>query len=77
MAKIIGVCGSPRKGTTEHVLKRALAAAEQVPGIETELMLLRGKKIHRCIHCDKWLYPDFPKDLVSKSCQIEITGITI
>ena len=60
MAKIIGVCGSPRKGTTEHVLKRALAAAEQVPGIETELMLLRGKKIHRCIHCDKCLKSETP-----------------
>lgn len=60
MAKIIGICGSPRKGTTELVLKRALKAAEGVPGIETELMLLKGKKIHRCIHCDKCLESKTP-----------------
>ena len=23
-----------------------------------------------------WLYPDFPKDLISKSCRIEIIGVT-
>jgi len=52
MAKIIGVCGSPRNGATEYALKRALTAAEQIPGIETELMLLRGKIINRCVHCN-------------------------
>jgi multimeric flavodoxin WrbA len=52
MAKIIGLCGSPRKGATEYALEVALEAAEKVPGIETELILLRGKDIKRCIHCN-------------------------
>lgn len=52
MAKVIGLCGSPRKGATEHALERALSAAESVHGIETELMVLRGKDIKRCTHCN-------------------------
>lgn len=37
---MIGVCGSPRKGNTEHLLKMALQGAAKA-GAETELILLR------------------------------------
>lgn len=52
MAKVIGLCGSPRKGATEYALEYALDAARAVPGVETEVILLRGKDIKRCIHCN-------------------------
>ncbi|ADK80314.1 flavodoxin family protein [Sediminispirochaeta smaragdinae] len=52
MAKILGICGSPRNGATEYALKEALKAAESVDGIETEFWTIRGKKIRPCIHCD-------------------------
>ena len=48
--KVIGVCGSPRKGNTEWMLRRflqELAARE----IETELILLRKKEIKGCDGC--------------------------
>lgn len=45
MAKIIGICGSTRKNATEYALRMALEEAEQVDGIEVELISLRGKKI--------------------------------
>ncbi|MEL7610141.1 MAG: flavodoxin family protein [Bacillota bacterium] len=49
--KILGVCGSPRKGATEYALRQALEAAA-AEGCETELILLRGKKIAPCCHCN-------------------------
>lgn len=52
MVKILGISGSPRKGATEYVVKEALQAAAQMPGVETELITLRGKKIAPCNHCD-------------------------
>ncbi|MEA1927141.1 MAG: flavodoxin family protein [Candidatus Auribacterota bacterium] len=60
MAKIIGICGSPRTGATEYSLKRALAAAESVPGIETELILFKDKNIHRCVHCNRCAESEIP-----------------
>jgi multimeric flavodoxin WrbA len=48
--KIIGICGSPRKGNTEILLKGALKAAKE-KGAETELILLREKKIELCDGC--------------------------
>lgn len=60
MAKIIGICGSPRTGATEYSLKRALAKAEMISGIKTELILLKGKKIHRCVHCNRCAESDTP-----------------
>lgn len=53
MAKIVGICGSPRKGASEYVIEQTMSAAAEVPGIETETILLKGKKINFCIHCDK------------------------
>jgi multimeric flavodoxin WrbA len=48
--RILGVCGSPRKGNTEWVLETALAAAEAA-GADTELLLLRGADIRPCRGC--------------------------
>ncbi len=55
--KIIGVCASPRKGQTSYLaLNAALEAArEAVPGMETELVELAGKKIGGCLACGKCL----------------------
>ena len=46
--KIIGVCGSPRRGgNTEYLLRLALEEAEE-GGAETELILLCDKEIEPC-----------------------------
>lgn len=50
--KLLGLCGSPRKGATEAVLQAALREAANLPGIETEFMTLRGKKVQPCTGCD-------------------------
>lgn len=47
---IIAICGSPRKGNTEFVLKRILTKAEEF-GAKTELILLREKRIEFCDGC--------------------------
>ena len=52
MAKILGICGSPRIGATEYAVKEALKAAEELPGIETEYWSVRDRKIAYCVHCD-------------------------
>ncbi len=48
---IVGICGSPRKGATEHVLREALNSLEAM-GFKTEFFTVRGKKIGFCTHCD-------------------------
>lgn len=48
---IVGICGSPRNGATEHVLREALDALQKM-GFETEFFTVRNKKIGFCTHCD-------------------------
>ena len=48
---IVGICGSPRKAATEHVLTQALNLLE-AKGFETELFTVRNKNIAFCTHCD-------------------------
>ena len=48
---ILGICGSPRKQSTEHVLSEALNMMEE-KGYETELFTVRGKDIGPCRNCD-------------------------
>lgn len=55
MAKILGICGSPRKKESYAALEAALSAAAAHEGVETELVSLRAKKINPCIHCNKCL----------------------
>lgn len=51
--KIIAICGSPRKHkTTQWALEQSLSAArEELPGLETELILLADKNISGCTSC--------------------------
>lgn len=55
MVKILGVCGSPRKGATEYALSVAMEAAAATGNVETKTVLLRGRNIQHCIACDKCL----------------------
>ena len=48
---IVGICGSPRKKATDHVLKEALTIMED-KGFETTFYGVRGKNIGPCKHCD-------------------------
>lgn len=50
--KLFGICGSPRKGNTEWMMKKLL---ENIAGggIETELIRLRKEKIEGCKGCLK------------------------
>ena len=48
---IIGICGSPRKQATEHVLEEALGMLQE-KGLETKLWTVRGKWVDYCSHCD-------------------------
>lgn len=48
---ILGVSGSPRRKSTEHVLKHALSSLEEL-GYETSYWSVMGKKLNFCTHCD-------------------------
>jgi multimeric flavodoxin WrbA len=48
---ILGICGSPRKQATEHVLTEALNMLRGM-GFDTEFFTVRGKNIGFCQHCD-------------------------
>ncbi len=48
--KILGVCGSPRKGNTEWMLARVLESAFAC-GAKTELLLLRQADVRPCRGC--------------------------
>ena len=50
--KIIGICGSPREGASEYLLKRALNELEKKESFETEFFTVRDKEISPCSHCD-------------------------
>jgi multimeric flavodoxin WrbA len=48
--KVIGICGSPRKGNTEWMLRKLLEEVAK-SGVETELILLRELAIKGCDGC--------------------------
>jgi multimeric flavodoxin WrbA len=48
--KVVGICGSPRKGNTEWMLKKLLDEVAK-GGVETDLILLREKDIKLCDGC--------------------------
>lgn len=50
--KVLAICGSPRKGNTELLLREALKSAEKA-GAKTELILLRNLDINHCDGCLK------------------------
>lgn len=51
---IIGLGGSPipEEDGTDYVVKEALSAAAEIPGIKTEFYSLKDYKIGYCDHCD-------------------------
>ncbi len=49
--KVLAICGSPREGNTELILRRMIDGIEYV-GQKAELILLREKKIEFCDGCD-------------------------
>lgn len=53
--KLIGICGSPRKGNSEFLLKKALEYSEKAfpHTLTMEIFNLRGKRFSPCIHCNK------------------------
>lgn len=64
MAKVLCVCGSPRKKSgTEYAVKTAQEAAEK-RGVETDYITLRNKKINFCINCDKCIREESTKCLI-------------
>ena len=51
--RVIGICGSPIKGgNTELLLDEALKAAAEADGVSTEKLILAGKDIRNCRHCN-------------------------
>jgi multimeric flavodoxin WrbA len=48
--KVVGICGSPRKGNTEWMLRKLLERAAR-EGADSELILLREKDIRTCDGC--------------------------
>ena len=50
--KILGICGSPREGASEFLLKRALEELESEDSIETIFIGVRDKEISPCKHCN-------------------------
>ena len=49
--KIFGICGSPRKSTTDYVIKNALDKLEN-NNFDTTLFSCVGKTVKPCMHCD-------------------------
>ena len=50
--KIIGICGSPREGATEFLLKKALSDLEKEESFETKFISVKDKDISPCTHCN-------------------------
>jgi multimeric flavodoxin WrbA len=76
--KILAICGSPRKGNTEAMLKRILDGAKE-EGAQIELILLREKNIEPCKgFCDCYgrgtscTIPDDMNTIISKMISADL-----
>lgn len=51
--KALGICGSPRKGNSYFLLKKAIEGAKKVnpKSVKTEIYSIKGKTFHPCIAC--------------------------
>lgn len=49
---ILGICGSPRKGNTFLMVKKALEAAQKVQGVSTDFIHIKSK-LSPCLDCNK------------------------
>jgi len=52
MVKILGLCGSPRKGATEYLIRQALDSLVDIPEVSVSLISLQGKQIAPCNGCN-------------------------
>ncbi|MEL7608438.1 MAG: flavodoxin family protein [Bacillota bacterium] len=50
---ILGVSGSPQNGATKYSVQESLKAAQEIGGVTTDFVDLRGMKINFCIHCNR------------------------
>ncbi len=54
--KLFGISGSPRKGSTDYIVRESLRYASEKYSekydVQTEYFSVMGKKINFCIHCD-------------------------
>ncbi len=50
--KLFGISGSPRKASTDYIVREALRYASEKYPAETEYFCAQGKKLNFCIHCD-------------------------
>lgn len=50
--KVIGICGSPRKGNTEWMLNTFMKEAAR-NGLEVETLILRKLEVQQCLGCLK------------------------
>lgn len=48
--KILSICGSPREGNSEAIILRIQQLFKE-KGVDNEIILLRDKKINRCLGC--------------------------
>jgi len=49
---LLGICGSPRIGSTDFVVRAALKRIEEEHQVKTRYFTVAGKTIEFCIHCD-------------------------
>lgn len=50
--RVFGISGSPRIGSTDYAVKKALEYAEETYSVRTEYFSCHKKEVHFCIHCD-------------------------
>ncbi|NMC30875.1 MAG: flavodoxin family protein [Veillonellaceae bacterium] len=52
MIKVLGVCGSPRKGATEYMIRQALDSIADITNLSVDLISVQGKRIAPCSGCN-------------------------
>ncbi len=50
--RLFGISGSPRKASTDYIVREALQYASEKYGSETAYFSAHGRKLNFCIHCD-------------------------
>ncbi len=50
--KLFGISGSPRKASTDYIIRESLRYASEKYPAQTEYFSSQGKKLNFCVHCD-------------------------